>query len=282
MYQKLIQTGDFVELFTFEKTPLVLQKRNVKEHHTRLYAKRTEQVSKQSTDRKEPKRDKILKRRRLDNLHRAKKSFARIVQSNISEQSPPLFISATFARCTDLEYANCEWKAFIRRAKLYFGIDLPYIVVPEFQARGDIHFHALIFSNILLEYGDRIEDTHELPDGTIRYNYRNKTPGRERTDRTFSLLWGNGYIDCLATDGRPALSGYLSKYFAKAFLDDRMRGKKLYSTSRNIKRPLSVSGTSTVKTAIDVLEIDKCPIVFKDTFDTVWLGQCHYKKIKFK
>jgi len=281
MYEKLIQTGDYIEHFVFEKTPLIIKRRRNKEHHVRLHDRRYSQFLKRSTKQKKSTKKSTPKRRRQDNLHRATKQFNRIVQSNVSEQNPPLLLSATFARCKDLEFATKEWKKFIRKTKAHFGIDVPYIAVTEFQKRGDIHFHALIFAPLLLEYGDTIKDTYKLPNGRTGYNYRTRTPGRERTDRTLSLLWGNGFIDCLKTDGGPGLSYYLSKYFAKAFNDNRMRGKKLYTTSKNIERPRTLSGTKAVHLAIETLEINKNPIVFKDTFDTLWLGKCSYKKIKF-
>jgi len=281
VHKKLIQCGETIEIFEYEKDLPSKRKTSIRERGIDVYYKAIERNSSSLSRPLQKRKLDTLKSRRLDNLRRSKKLFERIVKSNLNRESPPVFLSLTFIECGDLSVAFKQLKAFIRRLNKHFGINAKYIAVPEFQDRGTIHFHLLIFSIILIPYGDTMAKRGYLKDGKKRYRYSFKSKGLERDTRVIQNLWGFGYVDIIKTDGGTALAGYLSKYFTKSFTDTRIRGQKCYVTSRNIERPRTVSGEEAVNNVYSVLELNTCQVEFQDSFDTVWLGNCQYKKIIF-
>lgn len=60
----------------------------------------------------------------------------------------------------------------------------------------------------------------------------------ERSTRYFASLWTHGFTDVIATDGSSKLATYLAKYMSKALADFRLIGKRGYSASHNILRPV--------------------------------------------
>src|SRR5690606_27837965 len=99
-----------------------------------------------------------------------------------------------------------------------FGKAFSYIAVSEFQKRGAIHFHALFWG---------------LPAEVF---------SQERQTRTIALIWKQGFVYMKETDGNDKLSSYLAKYMVKTFTDPRLKNKKAYLASRNIKRPKIIAG----------------------------------------
>jgi len=125
---------------------------------------------------------------------------------------PGVFLTLTFAdNITDIEIANNEFTAFIRRMnyeitgsiKAY----LKYVVVIEFQKRGAIHYHAIFFNLPLI--------------------------GKERIKE----IWGNGWIKIKAIDNVKDVGFYVTKYMSKNFDDERLKGHKCYFVSDGLKKP---------------------------------------------
>jgi len=155
-------------------------------------------------------------KKRPANARRSSVVFRRLVSANLDQSDPPLLISLTYAENIEsLDQGHRDFNTFARAVRDQFGNDAKYIAVPEFQRRGAVHFHALFWG---------------LPTKELA--------STERNTRLFQSLWGKGFVDLVATDGDHKIAGYLSKYMAKAFLDERLYGKKAYIASRNIKRPV--------------------------------------------
>jgi len=171
--------------------------------------------------------------------------------------------------------------AFIARLRREAGKGFRYLAVPEFQKRGAVHFHVLVWGI-----------DQNLGCVLHRYRFRGKWHIRhdcpkkkacERRLRFYSRLWLRGYADCRATDGSVKLAGYLSKYMSKAMRDFRLGGEKAYYASRNTLRPVSISADSLALFKLEVIQqevIHSGELMNEREFDTQWLGRCVYRTYK--
>jgi len=94
-------------------------------------------------------------------------------------------------------------RIFHQNLRYKFGSGFSYIATPEFGTKSTrrLHYHVLYFN---------------LPSEI----------NKERSTRILAKIWGNGFVDLIQTDGNAKLSGYLSKYMGKTFLDSRLSKKK--------------------------------------------------------
>ena len=130
------------------------------------------------------------------------------------------------------------------------GQDFRYIAVPEFQKRGSVHFHLMVW-------------------GLAKEKVKS-----ERDKRYFAKIWSYGFLDVMQTDGSDKLAGYLAKYMAKSFIDKRLVSKKAYMASRNVRRSSSVSNFP--KDLLKMI-VRKGSKVYQKDFQTQWLGSCRYQ-----
>ena len=194
--------------------------------------------------------------KRPDNARRASLAFRRLVGANLGKPPSPLLATLTYGKnFTELARAYRHYSSFVQALRHKFGKDFRYICVPEFQKRGAVHFHALVWG---------------LPAEVFLL---------ERKTRTLAGLWKQGFVYLKETDGNDKLSFYLSKYMAKAFIDARLKNQKCYVASRNVLRPVIFGGSFSLWAILDDYGADKTPVVEK-TYSTKWLGQGRYKLYK--
>jgi len=251
MYVKIIQSGEFIERFQYEKSPAP---------QVRTNGAKSRYGSHSGND------DRARFGRRSSSVVRAQRSFFRLVRANTGRGEAPALLTLTMLDIVSLREAWCDFTAFIVRLNKEKYPRVRYIAVPEFQKRGAVHFHVLIWG---LTY-DEIST--------------------ERKTRYIQGLWGKGFLDVVFTDGSPKLSGYLAKYMSKAMQDRRNFGRKAYSVSRGLVHPVSVSAPSAVD-LIDSQIAGKIEITedgFKDVdnpplhplrhrvYDTPWLGRAEF------
>ena len=118
------------------------------------------------------------------------------------------FLTLTFAEnLIDLQACNELFKAFIRKLKIT-NPNLKYLVVPEFQKRGAVHYHLLLN----LDYVESIQ---------------------------LSKLWGHGFIKIKKLKNYINIGLYVSKYIGKDLDDERYINNKKYFTSRNLEKPMT-------------------------------------------
>jgi len=190
--------------------------------------------------------------RRKSSTRRAKMGFTRLVKANLGKPMHPVLASFTYAEnIGDINRGRRDFTKFARRATKLFGNDFSYIAVPEFQKRGAIHFHALLWG---------------IPTEVVE---------RERATRLVASLWEQGFVDLMLTDGDEKLCGYLVKYMGKAFNDIRLFGKKAYVHSRNVSKPLTYKNTMAISHIYENDLSTTEPIVSKE-FLTQWLGAGNY------
>lgn len=240
-YCTVVHAGDLIEIYRYQyELP-----KHITDKARVLYRKR----SKKARD--------IVRDRRFDNLFRTRKKFVRLVRSQLRAVGSPSFFTFTCAEVVGIVQAYSYFTEFIKRLRRVFGKDFSYIVVPEFQKRGSVHFHALIWG--LNEY-----------------------VVVEREYRQFQNVWARGFLDCILTDGSPKLANYFSKYMLKTVRDKRLSGQKAFAVSSNVVRPVSINGSASVAYYEEVWPVEAGDFVEYAIFDTMWLGRCDYKKITLK
>jgi len=234
MYTKIYISGHELELYQYDKSPA-----------PRAPSRKKSKVSPFTG---------TLRIRRWDNANKTRKAFRRLVFANVVQGRPPALLTLTMLHVAPLSDSYPKIKEFFRRLRVK-GIVERYIAVPEFQKRGAVHFHVLVWGKIT-EY-----------------------VSKERHTRTLQNIWGYGYVDIIQTDGSPKLASYLSKYMSKTVSDNRLAGQKAFSTSSKVLRPVSYN----TQTAIDYIRsefslgVENLPLHVRQ-FSTEWLGTCTYKK----
>jgi len=233
-YLKIIRSGSITEIYTYAKAPSSGRKKGTVIDRTRRGSPRPRVGA---------------------NAERARKSFIRLVRSNIGTGEPPALITLTMLDIVRIEVGYSCLSNYIRLLRRRFGKEFKYVAVPEYQKRGAVHFHILFWG---------------LPQEVINH---------ERRDRTLQRAWALGYVDCVATDGSEKLAGYLAKYMSKSMSDERIAGKKAYACSRNIMRPvLATTLTGFENLGSEFWAVDNVLLTEKE-FQTEWLGKATYKML---
>jgi len=250
-FTKIIRSGNFLEIYEYSK------ELNVNRAIAR--PKRRRKV------------DCVFRTFRVDNVRRKIKAFRRLVQANLTGAQNPSFFTFTMFESVGIKLSYVAFTVFAKRLRADTGLDFRYIVVPEFQKDTDfygrrktrggaVHFHALIWglNDLQLE---------------------------ETTSRYIQNTWARGTVDCISTDGNIKLAGYFAKYMRKAMYDSRLLGRKAYSSSSNVLRPLSLAYGSSLDYAQEIWGVDLSTgenCLQDRTFETQWLGKGRYRLIELK
>jgi len=252
MYNKLIKSGNNLELYEYEQEPRTMYGRQNNRFRRDF---KTEFTSVEFPNyRDNPLFQAQQKSRRQDNARRASLSFRRLVASNLRAGENPVFCSLTFREeFTDVRDTARFFHIFILRMRKSFGSGFRYVAVPEFQKSGRVHYHALFW-------------------GLPYY-----ISSRERQHRTIAKLWRKGFVDVIDTDGSPKLASYMAKYMTKSMLDPRLWNCKAYFGSRNLLRP-QVSKGFPMWWFIDEYGKNVSESEYSTEFSTKWLGTCNYKR----
>lgn len=241
-YTRIIQSGEMVEIYQYSK------KLNV-DRQKRNYS-RNKRTAQKSTDCRT-----IVKYRSGRSIQRARQSFFRLVATNLSQDLKPTFGTFTCYESLPLDTAYKALANFFQSVRRFYP-HVSYIAVPEWQKRGSIHFHALIWG---------------LPTNDVK---------KERTTRNYQRLWARGYLDFRIADNRShAIAGYMAKYLVKGLEDPRLANNRAFSTSRNIRRSNS-AGSNTLSYYLDTLVPEDKELVKARAYDTLWLGTCEYRNYK--
>jgi len=284
-HQKIIKSGNIIELYEYEKPiPEINWRANQKRKISRYFSRlKTEKRKKLNKD------DRKFKVPLFANIVRQGKSFRRIVSSNLTGSNAPVFITLTFVELVSIDKGRKKLRDFFERLRKDCGENVRYIGVPEYQKRGALHYHFLV-------WGLRDDLVfHEVP-WVVRLNQKAGVLKRflewcklkdlnateSRGDRKIQNFWGYGYVDLIPTDGSLKLASYFAKYMQKAMRDEKIGRGKAYNCSRNIMRPVSTSSKAIIAFSKELWDIDlstETPLREK-VFDTQWLGKGRYKLFK--
>lgn len=200
MYARLTKVGNCVRYTKYNKPVKI---------NPRQYVEKTDaQKAENFLQRKS-----INSFRRVDNLAQARMRVYDIVAHNFNRYGRTNFVTFTYTENqSDINIAWKDWRRFVRRFSKSYHATLNYVVVVEFQKRGAVHFHALLFN---------------LPDVFTN----------ERETRRIAHLWTHGFVDDKKIDEIHSISAYITKYLSKDANDLRVKGRKFYACSRSMKRP---------------------------------------------
>lgn len=249
-YTKIIRSGTLVEIYEYKK-----EVQEIRPRRKKLKGFHTRNIS-----------------RRHDNVLRTTKAIRRLIRSNLDRVESPALLTCTMYEILPV---STSWKAytiFQQRLRKLYGKQIKYVAVLEFQKRGAVHFHALVWGlpeHVKCEgYYDRKKRKfiHKCHESKLC----------ERRTRRIQHQWLRGWCDCIVTDGSTKLAGYITKYLRKQMPDKRLAGQKAYSTSRNMLRPMSAGGNTMDEYIDQFVDIHSKPL-HHHVFDTEWLGQCTYK-----
>lgn len=267
-YQKAIFTGETLEVYQYERAPQVAT------------------GGKPRGRKADSGRSGVAPEKRHDSIRRARRGFLRLVQANLSAKGAPAFLTLTFASNADLDTGLQCFREFNQRSKKEFGDSISYIAVPEFQKRGAVHFHVLIWG---------LDDKyilHEVPwfwrskqKKKIKQRYldwcklKGYDPKESRGTRYIQSIWARGYADIVPADDSPKLAGYMAKYMQKAMHDERLLSRRSYYNSRNIVRPLLYKTARVADYPKEILGVD-IELLTEKSYGTEWLGRGNYKVFK--
>lgn len=228
----MITSGDIVEIFEYER-PVILGK-------SRNALGRAVEASEE--DKRET---------RKKTLSQSHSYVRRLINANVKAWGEsPKFVTLTFAEnVQDIPTANYEFKKFRQRLEYEYKIKLKYLVVMEFQKRGAIHYHAIMFNLPFIE------------------------------NEKLAMIWGNGFIKINAIDQVTNIGVYVTKYMTKENYEeaksDRLIGKKSYFTSRGLIKPQETIDKKEIEQSEAVLSPIK---TYEANFENDYLGKINYKQ----
>lgn len=221
--QKLIISGDTVHYYQYSY--------NVE------YGETTKKNAHSSPRPKDPDEE---KEKAYSSCYRAKKQVKYLLQSNAYQYTnnqsgtfKPIFFTLTFGEnITDLQSANRQFRNFIQRLNYnIYGEKkavLKYLVVPEFQERGAVHYHAVFFN---LPYLENIYD--QVLD-----------------------IWGNGFTFVETIKDLHHLTAYVTKYITKNNKDERLSAEKSYFCSKGLYKPLVIRRPALIDSIFGITDVN--------------------------
>lgn len=202
---------------------------------------------------------------KIQTIQRARNNIRRLALANFSENAK--FITLTF-KDTDkfnirsVKECNIRFNKFIKRCRRVYGC-FKYLAVVEFQdknKRGAVHYHML--SDIA------INEVHEL-----------------------AKLWLYGEpqaldiqpVECINDVNIDNIGAYLIKYMSKNLNDERFAGSRCYLKSRNLVKPVELTGAAARKYIYQLQLKDKnMNPVYTNTYKSEYNGEVTYKEYNLK
>lgn len=141
--------------------------------------------------------------KRSDNLTRSRQAIRQYIWSNVGKY--PKFVTFTYKEnMQDYEQFKYDWKLFVKRMSRK-GIKIRYLYVLEYQQRGAIHIHAVIFNDEYI------------------------------SQDLLAQAWGKGFVSIEKIDHVRNLGAYVCKYLQKESMQEY--GSYAYHVSRGLKKP---------------------------------------------
>lgn len=194
-------------------------------------------------------RGKLNEERFLSSIYRTRQRLRDICLTNFTGNDS--FLTMTFAEnVTSLKEANEKFDLFRRKLKRYLkklNYELKYVSVIEFQKRGAVHYHIILFDVPKIDY-KKIYD-----------------------------MWSQGWVYIKKIKNERMMINYVSKYIIKNINSEGMiklkKNEKFYDRSRNLKDVEVIK----VNDGIDIDIID----LFKDDSDIIYCIDDEEKTIIF-
>lgn len=205
--EKVIISGNILEYYGYEKE-IISGYSDTKKKSKGRQAKADDESKKEN-------REKVISR--------ARKDIRRLVNTNYF-QGRSKFLTLTFAEnVQDIKAANYEFKKFIQRLNYNMGYKVSYLTVIEFQKRGAIHYHTIVFNMDYIKVSE------------------------------LQAIWGNGYVRINRINHVDNVGAYICKYLTKDNDDTRLLEKKMWFRSRGLKEPIEVKEKEAVANLLQSL-----------------------------
>lgn len=227
---KIVRSGDVVEVYAYDK--------KVYYNYEGFQREKDKRKSDEWSGKSE------------DSLTRARRNIRRIIWSNLSKYSK--FLTLTYAEnMQDLDKFYFDWRMFVQSMSRK-GYTLKYLYVLEYQERGSIHAHVLLFND---EY---------VPWQTIKES------------------WSHGIIDIHKIRDIGNLGAYVCKYLTKDTLAEY--NSKSYHCSRGLKRPVERKITLAESESFIQELLARGDVVYTNkyniTYDDIVANEVRYCQIK--
>lgn len=172
----------------------------------------------------------------------------RLVELNFNKDS--IFLTLTFNNSNDfdikdLKICNLKTHNFMVKLKENFE-DLKYLIVPEFQKRGAVHYHLII-----------------------------NRPYIEK--KNIQKLWKYGFIKVKDIYYLQGIGHYFTKYLTKNSDDERLYGKRSFFTSKNLRRSKTVY-SDLAERYIKLLQKNQIKPYFTKNYSSEFNGVVQYSK----
>lgn len=242
--KKIVASGDIIEVYLYERG--YLKGYNLSDRE------------KENRGRKMGLKSDNYETHRKQVLQRAKRDLRRIINANVNRYGKEFtakFLTLTFKEnIQDLKYANKEFMLFIKRLNYRLfntkKSNIRYSAVVEFQKRGAIHYHVLLYNVPYVRF-DKIAE-----------------------------CWGHGDITINKIDDVDNVGAYVTKYMTKDNMDERLQGQKSYFNSRGLFKPIEITDKKKVETFFDALPCEK--MTYSATFENEQLGKITYIQYNLK
>lgn len=277
-YTKIVQYGDTIEYYFYEKNLIKKEKQshlkfskilNPKQKFNAVNSKKLRKKAITLLNKKSGHYE-----RTPQSIKRSRDNFFRLCHHNNCLASSIHFLTLTFAYDITFKTASRHVRRFMEKLKKHCGkIPISYISVPETTKKGRYHFHLLVYNLPTEIAGD--------PISVRRYNKRKKRwqvdyTTTERFTRNIQRLFERGFVDISPTTHNSAgIAGYMAKYMGKNLTDGKSESQRGYTCSRNIDKITSY-GSNTLNTFTD-LDFPQQNDVKEQNYEVPWLGSC--KKI---
>jgi len=243
-YFKVICSGSVVEVYEYEKTPVVDEFELKEEHEVSEVAQKI--IDSLDIDRKDD--------RRKQTMRDARNMARRLALMNFRQGD--LFITLTFAEnVQDIDYADGEFKNFVKRWRYKTKQKIRYLAVREFQKRGAIHYH------LICDWKKQFRDEEHL----------------REVECWLSSIWKHGFCDIKVMDGVDNVGAYLIKYMTKNISLEAFRGRKIYLCSKGLDRPIEYKGLEAMR-IIETLELQNKTEVYTNSYKSDYLGKISYSE----
>jgi hypothetical protein len=271
---KIIRSGKEIEVYDYETKDIVRGYKRRKRQTGQQIKKRinnqvkTEQLDmyRYKKERKEKEaKEKKQKEKTQFSIQRTRSSIRRLTNAN------PLldkFLTLTFAKSTtDLVEANKLFHLAMKRI-IHAKPEFEYISVVEFQKDvdyhgnkkekgGSVHYHLLCNIKTIIKR-DRFE-----------------------WERWFqNRYWKYGFVKIKDVDQVDNMGAYFCKYLSKDMFDKRMFRKKKFFCSRNLNKPVELTGIEAI-IFFDKF-VKELPLKFEKIFESEWVGKIRYTAYTLK
>lgn len=266
---KIIQSGKEIEVYEYKTKNMVRgYKKREKEKQVKkqvLKQEEIEQLDMYQYKKEQAEKEEIQKQKTTFSIHRTRTNIRRLTNSN-----PQLdkFLTLTFAKSTtDLKEANKLFHLAMKRV-IHAKPDFAYIAVVEFQKDVDY-------------YGNKKEHG-----GSVHYHLicNIKTiikRDRFAWERWFqNRYWKYGFVKVKDITKVDNLGAYFCKYLSKDMFDKRMFGKKKFFCSRNLNKPIELTGIK-ARIFFDRF-VKELPSKFENSFKNKWTGEVKYTAYTLK